>query len=332
MAKNANNITENPCYDNFAKQNKPKGECSKMFKKVSMVTALSAALLFGGAFQNSVDAQAKDVNQNHIYKIYYSINGNVEKVSDDNINQLVNKYLSMFQINWNDFNWNKIQVEQKENTESKEEVKQPEKQEEKPAKEEKADEPKEEVVEKEEPKQEQPEEEAPVKEEQPKQEQPKQEEPKQEDNTEAPAPQQPVAEETEQTTEQNQSSELSQFEQEVVELTNQERAKQGLSPLKIDTELSKVAREKSSDMASNGYFAHNSPSYGSPFDMMKQFGISYSTAGENIAKGQRTPEEVVNAWMNSEGHRANIMNANFTHIGVGYVEQGNHWTQQFIGK
>ncbi|MFD1170982.1 CAP domain-containing protein [Oceanobacillus picturae] len=303
-----------------------------MFKKVSMVTALSAALLFGGAFQNSVDAQAKDVNQNHIYKIYYSINGNVEKVSDDNINQLVNKYLSMFQINWNDFNWNKIQVEQKENTESKEEVKQPEKQEEKPAKEEKADEPKEEVVEKEEPKQEQPEEEAPVKEEQPKQEQPKQEEPKQEDNTEAPAPQQPVAEETEQTTEQNQSSELSQFEQEVVELTNQERAKQGLSPLKIDTELSKVAREKSSDMASNGYFAHNSPSYGSPFDMMKQFGISYSTAGENIAKGQRTPEEVVNAWMNSEGHRANIMNANFTHIGVGYVEQGNHWTQQFIGK
>ncbi|MCG3419911.1 CAP domain-containing protein [Oceanobacillus jordanicus] len=303
-----------------------------MFKKVSMVTALSAALLFGGAFQNSVDAQAKDVNQNHIYKIYYSINGNVEKVSDDNINQLVNKYLSMFQINWNDFNWNKIQVEQKENTESKEEVKQPEKQEEKPAKEEKADEPKEEVVEKEEPKQEQPEEEAPVKEEQPKQEQPKQEEPKQEEDTEAPAPQQPVAEETEQTTDQNQSSELSQFEQEVVELTNQERAKQGLSPLKIDTELSKVAREKSRDMASNGYFAHNSPSYGSPFDMMKQFGISYSTAGENIAKGQRTPEEVVNAWMNSEGHRANIMNANFTHIGVGYVEQGNHWTQQFIGK
>lgn len=340
MAKNATNITENPCYDNFAKQNKPKGECSKMFKKVSMVTALSAALLFGGAFQNSVDAQAKDVNQNHIYKIYYSINGNWGKVSDDNINELVNKYLTKFQLNWKDFNWDKIQVEQKENTESAQptrEVKQPEKQEEQPAKEEKADEPKEEVVEKEEPKQEQPkqeqpEEEAPVKEEQPKQEQPKQEEPKQEENTEAPAPQQPVAEETEQTTEQNQSSELSQFEQEVVELTNQERAKQGLSPLKIDTELSKVAREKSRDMASNGYFDHNSPSYGSPFDMMKQFGISYSTAGENIAKGQRTPEEVVNAWMNSEGHRANIMNANFTHIGVGYVEQGNHWTQQFIGK
>ncbi|WP_042225033.1 CAP domain-containing protein [Oceanobacillus manasiensis] len=313
-----------------------------MFKKVSIVTALSAALLFGGAFQNSVDAQAKDLNQNHIYKIYYSINGNWDKVSDNNINELVNKYLSMFQLNWKDFNWNKIQVEQKENTGSKEEVKQPENQEEQPAKEEKADEPKEQVVEKEEPKQEeskqeepkqeQTEEKTPVEEEQPKQEQPKQDEPK-EENTEAPAPQQPVAEENQQAEEQqNQSSELSQFEQEVVELTNQERAKQGLSPLKIDTELSKVAREKSRDMASNGYFAHNSPSYGSPFDMMKQFGISYSTAGENIAKGQRTPQEVVNAWMNSEGHRANIMNGNFTHIGVGYVEQGNHWTQQFIGK
>ena len=86
-----------------------------MFKKVSMVTALSAALLFGGAFQNSVDAQAKDVNQNHIYKIYYSINGNWGKVSDDNINELVNKYLTKFQLNWKDFNWDKIQVEQKQN-------------------------------------------------------------------------------------------------------------------------------------------------------------------------------------------------------------------------
>lgn len=66
--------------------------------------------------------------------------------------------------------------------------------------------------------------------------------------------------------------------------------------------------------------------------MMKQFGVDYRTAGENIAKGQRTPQQVVNAWMNSEGHRANILNGNFTHIGVGYVEQGNHWTQQFIEK
>ena len=146
---------------------------------------------------------------------------------------------------------------------------------------------------------------------------------------------QPVEEEvTEQKQEQPEqtNNELNQFEQQVVQLTNEERSKHGLQPLQIDTEVSKVAREKSRDMAANNYFAHNSPTYGSPFDMMKQFGVDYRTAGENIAKGQRTPQQVVNAWMNSEGHRANILNGNFTHIGVGYVEQGNHWTQQFIEK
>ncbi|MED1102965.1 CAP domain-containing protein [Bacillus paramycoides] len=125
---------------------------------------------------------------------------------------------------------------------------------------------------------------------------------------------------------------LSEFEQRVVELTNAERTKQGLPALKIDTELSKVARIKSEDMQKNNYFDHNSPTYGSPFDMMKKFGISYKSAGENIAQGQRTPEEVVQAWMNSAGHRANILNSGFTHIGVGYVESGNYWTQQFITK
>ncbi|OPA24186.1 serine protease [Bacillus cereus] len=125
---------------------------------------------------------------------------------------------------------------------------------------------------------------------------------------------------------------LNQFEQRVVELTNVERKKQGLSDLKINKELSKVARIKSEDMQKNQYFDHNSPTYGSPFDMMKQFGIAYKTAGENIAQGQRTPEEVVQAWMNSPGHRANILNNGYTDIGVGYVEKGNYWTQQFISK
>ncbi|UII54448.1 CAP domain-containing protein [Cytobacillus spongiae] len=125
---------------------------------------------------------------------------------------------------------------------------------------------------------------------------------------------------------------LSAYEQQVVELTNQERAKQGLAPLKVDLSLSKVAREKSQDMKTNNYFSHTSPVYGSPFDMMKQFGISYRSAGENIAKGQQTPEAVVKAWMNSDGHRKNIMSTSFTHIGVGYVAEGNYWTQQFIGK
>ncbi len=125
---------------------------------------------------------------------------------------------------------------------------------------------------------------------------------------------------------------LNAYEQQVVELTNKERAKYGLPPLQVDLALSKVAREKSRDMAVNHYFSHNSPTYGSPFEMMKKFGISYTAAGENIAKGQRTPQEVVNAWMNSEGHRANILNKNFTHIGVGFEENGYIWTQQFIRK
>jgi len=103
------------------------------------------------------------------------------------------------------------------------------------------------------------------------------------------------------------SSSVSEFEREVVELTNAERAKQGLPALTLDTELSKVARAKSEDMSKNNYFDHTSPTYGSPFEMMKQFGVSYKAAGENIAKGQTTPEQVVKAWMNSEGHRANIL-------------------------
>jgi uncharacterized YkwD family protein len=128
------------------------------------------------------------------------------------------------------------------------------------------------------------------------------------------------------------SSAVSAYEQKVVELTNQERAKNGLKPLALDTELSKVAREKSRDMQSKGYFSHTSPTYGSPFDMMKKFGITYRSAGENIAMGQPTPEEVVKAWMNSSGHRANILNSSYTHIGVGHVATGNYWTQMFIGK
>lgn len=138
--------------------------------------------------------------------------------------------------------------------------------------------------------------------------------------------------EPEQNNNENEASELNEFEQQVFALTNEERAKHGLNALQVDYEVSKVAREKSRDMAVNNYFDHNSPTYGSPFDMLKAYGINYQSAGENIAKGQRTPQEVVNAWMNSEGHRANILNGSYTHIGVGYVEQGNHWTQQFIGK
>ena len=122
------------------------------------------------------------------------------------------------------------------------------------------------------------------------------------------------------------------YEKEVVRLVNEKRAENGLKALTYDWELSRVARYKSEDMKDNGYFSHTSPVYGSPFQMMKSFGISYRSAGENIAKGQASPAAVVNAWMSSSGHRANILNSSFTHIGVGYVADGRYWTQMFIGK
>lgn len=126
-------------------------------------------------------------------------------------------------------------------------------------------------------------------------------------------------------------SSVTQYEREVIRLVNEIRAKNGLSPLQEDWQLSRVARYKSQDMKDNRYFSHTSPTYGSPFQMMKNFGISYRTAGENIAMGQRTPQAVVDAWMNSSGHRANILNRQYTKIGVGYVASGNYWTQMFIG-
>ena len=121
------------------------------------------------------------------------------------------------------------------------------------------------------------------------------------------------------------------YEQEVVRLVNAQRAQNGLKPLAENWELSRVARYKSADMAGKRYFSHESPTYGSPYQMMRSFGISFRSAGENIAYGQRTPAAVVGAWMNSSGHRANILNSSYTHIGVGYHEAGNYWTQMFIG-
>ncbi|SDL99385.1 CAP domain-containing protein [Bacillus sp. OK048] len=128
------------------------------------------------------------------------------------------------------------------------------------------------------------------------------------------------------------TGDVNQYVQQVIDLTNAQRSKNGLAALKADAQLSGVAQKKSVDMQQNNYFSHTSPTYGSPFDMMRDFGVTYKSAGENIAQGQRTPQEVVNEWMNSEGHRKNILSANYTHIGVGYEKSGNHWTQMFIGK
>lgn len=122
-------------------------------------------------------------------------------------------------------------------------------------------------------------------------------------------------------------------EAEVLRLVNVERAKRGLAPLKNNWQLSRCARIKSQDLRDRNYFSHISPTYGSPFQMMRAFNIPYSTAGENIAEGSPTAAMVMSMWMNSSGHRANILNPSFTEIGVGFAEGGTYhyyWTQMFI--
>lgn len=121
----------------------------------------------------------------------------------------------------------------------------------------------------------------------------------------------------------------SSFEEQVVQLVNQERAKAGLKPLTHRADIKNVAYKKAQDMINSNYFSHTSPNYGSPFQMLKTFGVSYRTAGENIAKGQKTPQEVMNAWMNSPGHRANILKPEYDSIGVGFYHSA--WVQMFVG-
>ena len=130
------------------------------------------------------------------------------------------------------------------------------------------------------------------------------------------------------------TSQLTSDEQEVFELINAKRIANGLSGLKIDDELQNVARIKAQDMVENNYFSHNSPIYGSPFDMIKKFGISYKTAGENIA-GNSSNSAAVNAWMNSAGHKENILNSSFNYTGIGIVSSpkyGKVYVQMFMGK
>ncbi len=130
------------------------------------------------------------------------------------------------------------------------------------------------------------------------------------------------------------SGNYSSFQNEVVRLVNVEREKGGLKSLSVSAALTKTATLKSQDMVKNHYFSHTSPTYGSPFQMMQQFGISYRYAGENIAYGQTSPSQVMNGWMNSPGHRANIMSASYTQIGVGVARNSSgqyFWTQHFIG-
>lgn len=120
----------------------------------------------------------------------------------------------------------------------------------------------------------------------------------------------------------------------VLELVNKERKAAGVKPLAIDPTLNVVAQIKAEDMAKLGYWGHTSPTFGDPFEMMEYFGIDYFTAGENIAKGQPTPQWVMQSWMNSPGHRSNILDVDFTHIGIGYALDAHGtpcWVQMFIG-
>lgn len=122
-------------------------------------------------------------------------------------------------------------------------------------------------------------------------------------------------------------------EDKVLELVNRERANRGLQLLKGNSELKRVARKKCQDMINKNYFAHESPTYGSPFKMMESEGIRFTAAGENIAMGQPTAEQVMSAWMNSPGHRNNILSPAYTDLGVGVAKDKNgnlYWTQLFI--
>jgi uncharacterized YkwD family protein len=119
----------------------------------------------------------------------------------------------------------------------------------------------------------------------------------------------------------------------MISLVNQERQRAGLKALAVDQRLVRLARLKSQDMVDKGYFSHQSPTYGSPFDMMKNAGVSYRWAGENLA-GAGSVDRAHESLMNSSGHRANILRPEFTHIGIGVVSGGPYgkmYTQMFIG-
>jgi uncharacterized YkwD family protein len=130
------------------------------------------------------------------------------------------------------------------------------------------------------------------------------------------------------------TSNMNSDEKEVFDLINKQRTNNGLAALKNDSEVQRVTRIKAQDMVDNNYFSHTSPTYGSPFDMLKSFKISYKTAGENIA-GNSSNSSAVTAWMNSSGHKANILNSNFNYTGIGVVSSpkyGKMYVQLFIGK
>jgi uncharacterized protein YkwD len=127
---------------------------------------------------------------------------------------------------------------------------------------------------------------------------------------------------------------LSRTAAEVVALTNSARGRAGLLPLAVDARLTTAAQAHCADMAARDFYAHTSPDGAQPWDRAAAAGSRRRTIGENIACGQRSPAEVVDGWMNSPGHRANILKREFTHIGVGFTgggRAGTYWAQLFGG-
>ncbi|HWQ42701.1 MAG TPA: CAP domain-containing protein [Desulfosporosinus sp.] len=125
---------------------------------------------------------------------------------------------------------------------------------------------------------------------------------------------------------------LTADEQHMVDLINQERIAAGVNPVKADLRLTAVGRAKANDMKVNNYFSHTSPTYGSPWDMMQQVGLTYRWAGENIS-GNKSVEASMAALMQSPGHKANILDPRCTHVGVGIANgsvYGSLYVQEFM--
>lgn len=157
--------------------------------------------------------------------------------------------------------------------------------------------------------------------------------PPKEEKPNPPKPEKPVPPKEEPPKGSEEAAKLTPDEAKMVALVNEERAKAGLPALKVDMKLTELARKKSQDMVDKNYFSHTSPTYGSPFDMMKAAGVTYKYAGENLAGASKVETAHVNL-MNSPGHRANILNTNYDHIGIGIIEgspYGKIYTQMFIG-
>ncbi len=149
----------------------------------------------------------------------------------------------------------------------------------------------------------------------------------------APAPTVPATNDDKPAQTQDYSNSLTSDEQKMLELVNAERKKAGVMPLKPDMTLTKISREKSKDMIDKGYFSHTSPTFGSPFDVLKANGVAYGYAGENLA-GASTVERAHKNLMASPGHRANILNPNYDYVGIGIVDGGPYgkmYTQTFVG-